>query len=230
MRSGAPAWRGGARPQQWFTAGAGAPRGGIWFARTRWTDTRAIAAAYAPRREDVVVHVFRITDHLKQACALQPTGATCRRMSLGPNSPANYTNLLLDSAFGLALGGAGPYSYRLQEVLAAGAVPLVTRDLVLPFDALSLPASGAGLAWEDCAVRVSRLELCALDDVLETAVPPASATFARRRAACAKLWDRMSGGSDPDLQGLSPQAAFGLSVGRTVWAELAARIEATRPA
>ena len=65
-----------------------------------------------------------------------------------PRGPAGgYTALLLNSTFVFAPGGGGPHSYRFAEVLAAGAVPVTTADLLLPFE--------PEVSWDECVVRVA---------------------------------------------------------------------------
>ena len=45
-----------------------------------------------------------------------------------------YDELLLHSTFAFTPGGGGPHSYRFTEALLAGAIPVVTNDLLLPFE------------------------------------------------------------------------------------------------
>ena len=47
----------------------------------------------------------------------------------------NFTDLILDSRFGFVPRGMGVHSYRLSEIMAAGAIPIILADgFVKPFD------------------------------------------------------------------------------------------------
>merc|ERR1711920_116555 len=70
---------------------------------------------------------------------------------------------------------------RLLEAMASGAVPVVTNDVVLPWE-------NQGFDWEACAVRVSSAEVYSLPSVLRGQAPPDSIAFAKRRVACARIW------------------------------------------
>lgn len=143
-------------------------------------------------------------------------------------------SVLTNSSFGFAPGGAGAYSFRFSELPAAGAIPVVTEDLVLPWsDALYLP-----LDWAACVVRVSRAEVRALGDVVLALAPEGSAARLTRRAACARVWDALSGlgagsgGRPPELllrEGAAAASShahdsYACAAAGRIWLELRARI------
>ncbi|KAJ1626083.1 hypothetical protein T492DRAFT_219106 [Pavlovales sp. CCMP2436] len=127
----------------------------------------------------------------------------------------DYVSVLLNSSFGFAPGGAGPYSYRLMEVLSAGSIPVVPDDLLLPAEG----ARHNPPPWDACAVRVSRAELRALGAVVEAVAKPGSEAFRERRRACARVWQILSGASG------APATPAGLAraASEWMWAELRAQ-------
>ena len=178
---------------------------------TPWYAGRAIASEWAhdPAR-GVVVDVKLKTASRRSACA-----------AYEPDAAAwPYVDLVARSRFGFAPGGAGPYSFRFHEVLAGGAIPVVTDDLVLPWDGFG--ASGASVRWDECVVRVSHAELYALRAVLGAVEAAADGELARRRAACARIWSLLTANhtavSDP----------FEAFAHRAFWTEMRARIRAAR--
>jgi hypothetical protein len=66
----------------------------------------------------------------------------------------SYTGVLTASNFGFAPGGAAPASFRLLEVLQAGAVPVITGNLLCPWEGAKLRP----LDWDECVVRASSSE------------------------------------------------------------------------
>merc|ERR1711920_492296 len=123
-----------------------------------------------------------------------------------------FDDLLMNSSYGFAPGGGGPYSFRLYETLAAGAIPVVTDDMILPWE------DTRGVKWDECVIRISEPELKSLRDVLLAIAPPGSQAFASRHAACAKLWDNL--GVVEEIHGMWIQAKF--------WSEIRGRIETAR--
>lgn len=173
---------------------------------TLWYDARALAHVFAPRREDVVVDVKG------------PFGEDCKQYS-----PAfakfSYDSLLRNSSYCLAPGGRGPYSFRFLECIAAGSVPIVPEDTVLPFDQST--SLSKALSWDECVVRVTLAELRALPAVLEVVGLPGSDNFARRRAACHR--------TKRTLFGPAPEEAAVRRHWRGLfWRELAARMAEAR--
>ena len=68
------------------------------------------------------------------------------------NEFPEYQSLLLNSVFGLVPAGANPMSYRLTEVLACGAIPVILSDFI------SLPFSDV-IHWPTIAVIVPEAQL-----------------------------------------------------------------------
>lgn len=93
-----------------------------------------------------------------------------------------FRQLLLQSTFVFAPGGGAPTSYRFAELLAAGAIPVVTADLMLPFH--------SEVDWAPCAVTVSEARIVDLPRLLR-AVP--NEEVERRRAACSRLFESVIG-------------------------------------
>jgi hypothetical protein len=94
----------------------------------------------------------------------------------GEDHDYDYGALLLDSTFVFAPGGGGGHSYRFAEALVAGAVPVVTTDLVLPFE--------HELPWDACVVRVSEAAIVTLPQRLRQI---SDAEVLRRREACGRI-------------------------------------------
>jgi hypothetical protein len=138
----------------------------------------------------------------------------CVRPRTMPNR--TYVETLARSDFGFAPGGTGPYTYRLMETLAAGAVPVVTLDMLLPFE-------GVLDEWERCVIRVSYAELRELRATLLLIAPPGSDAFRARLAACRALWEAHFVGGEPARRSAD---AYRNSTARTFWAELRARVDA----
>jgi hypothetical protein len=77
--------------------------------------------------------------------------------------PISYDESLLSSKFVLCFGGEdGPYSARFFDAIRAGAVPVVSSDLILPLE----PEAD----WSSCVVRVSYENIIHLPEVLEALV------------------------------------------------------------
>jgi hypothetical protein len=87
-----------------------------------------------------------------------------------------YAELLLNSTFVFAPGGEGGHSFRFAEALMAGAIPVVTTDLLLPFE--------AEFSWEDCVVRVPESALLQLPSLLRSFDAPSVVV---RQQACAAI-------------------------------------------
>ena len=96
-----------------------------------------------------------------------------------------YSELLLNSTFVFTPGGGGPHSFRFAEGLAAGAVPVVTTDLLLPFE--------PELDWSPCVVRVDEARIVALPSLLRAIT---SKETRERRAACRHMLDEVIGAED----------------------------------
>lgn len=58
----------------------------------------------------------------------------------------DYRTEMQQCKFGLAPGGVASHSFRLLEILSAGAVPVVFGDIILPFSSL--------IDWSRCSVRL----------------------------------------------------------------------------
>ena len=92
-------------------------------------------------------------------------------------SEASFAQLLSNSTFAFAPGGGGPHSYRFMEAISHGAIPVVTTDLVLPFE--------PDLDWSGCVVRISEGALVTMPRVLREIEPE---ELAVRRDECARLF------------------------------------------
>lgn len=101
-------------------------------------------------------------------------------------------------------------------MLAAGAVPVVLEDLILPIvDRLATyGASEEPLNRPACAVRVSRSDLVTLERILDVAAGPNGAGLAHRRSACAELWQARTGGHWSRAPASAARTAFGQRVGQ----------------
>lgn len=84
-----------------------------------------------------------------------------------------YTHLMARSKFSLILEGFGYHSFRLTEVMAAGAIPVIAIDhYVLPFNTL--------LDWESFSIRVPEHQLLQLPEILR-AIPMATIERMQKR-------------------------------------------------
>ena len=144
---------------------------------------RYIAAEYLHDPENGVI--------IEIACPPQPG-----RFPATDEAKRRYVELLLDSIFGFTFGGAGEYSFRFCEVLYAGGIPVVTSDLVLPFE----PEA----PWDNCVVRVDESELVTVPRRLRDM---RADEIAMRRHECARLRDLLIGG------GLRTPPAFQTQLG-----------------
>lgn len=136
----------------------------------------------------------------------------------------SFEDLLFNCSFGFAPGGGGPYSFRFSEALFAGAVPVVTDDLVLPME-------DAGISrkrWDECVVRVTLEELFALREVLMAVAAPGSAAFVRRQIACEQIWHKLF--ADGLKSSPGSKVAHAASVHRLFWESIRQRIVISRKA
>lgn len=69
-----------------------------------------------------------------------------------------YAELLISSTFAFSTGGGGIDDGRLWEGMAAGAIPVVFDDIILPFHSIT--------PWERCAVRVSSEDVISIPRIL----------------------------------------------------------------
>ena len=133
----------------------------------------------------------------------RPKGEKPRPSPLAASTRESYVGLLLNSTFAFTPGGGGPHSYRFGEALAAGAIPVVPSNLLLPFE--------PEISWAECAVRVKDEDIVDLPRLLATR---SLKEVQAMRAACARLFDEVVGTDD--------RPAFRLSV--RLWV---ARLRAT---
>merc|ERR1712194_171610 len=112
-------------------------------------------------------------------------------------------------------GGREPYSLHLMDSLAAGSVPVVTDDLVLPWQDTGL------VDWESCAMRISEAELYSLPKVLRKIGSPGSRAYVERRRACQILWSTISNGTN-ELW------TFDRRIHELFWSALSLRVRNTR--
>jgi len=158
----------------------------------KWFRQRAILATQHDPQRGVVIDVKRKD--------MNDLSKPCDHYSSEKTWP-DYVSMIRNSSFGLAPGGGGPYSFRFFEVLAGGAVPVVTQDLVLPWefeeghDHQDPNEQGKKRIppWDDCVIRLSDSELFALPEVLDTLAKPGTKAFFKRRKACAAIWESLVG-------------------------------------
>jgi len=71
----------------------------------------------------------------------------------------SYEDLLLNATFGLVPAGLSPMSYRLAEVLAYGAIPVILSDFItLPF--------AHEIDWASCSIRIPEVQLQQIPTIL----------------------------------------------------------------
>ncbi|KAG8458859.1 hypothetical protein KFE25_004193 [Diacronema lutheri] len=206
-------------------------RGTVGSAGGRWFDARLTAAAWSNEPSSaVLIAVADKPRSPKRLCgteahadwAVEPGASAAVRAA----ASGGYTSLLSSSSFGFAPGGGGGYSFRFLEVLAAGSVPVVPDDLVLPWEG----ATHRPLHWAACALRASRAELRALGELVRALAPPGSAAFGARRAACAAVWEELAGGGlegaavSGVARGHGAKERFDRAATERVWLELRARV------
>lgn len=161
-----------------------------------WTTARLLANEWA---HDAASGVFiSVADKLsvRAGCGTR-AHADWQKEATEAGAPAatlavlrsNFSSLLSSSAFGFAPGGSGPYSHRFGEVLAAGSIPVVPEDLVMPWDG----AVRRPIEWDACVVRVNAAEVRALGEVVSAVAPAGSAALAARRLACGRAWAQLEG-------------------------------------
>ena len=90
---------------------------------------------------------------------------------------ADMRGLLLNSTFAFTPGGGGPHSYRFAEALSFGTIPVVTTDLILPFE--------PDVDWGGCVVRVSERSLVVMHHILRRID---DAEVLARQRECARLF------------------------------------------
>lgn len=201
---------------------------------TKWNDDRAILGATVPSgTDDALVVVYKWAFGCARACAAQVDGRPCRKCSIGPAHALrnwSYAALLAASYYSVCPGGVGPFSFRLLEALASGSVPVITSDMLVPMERSSGPSGGPMFEgdWSACVVRVSRSELYALRDTLLAVGAPGSPAYGRRKAACQRLWESISGAGDLRLSPAQVERTFRRRVGGAFWDQLGARITQTR--
>jgi hypothetical protein len=83
---------------------------------------------------------------------------------------------MIESTFAFTPGGGGGNSYRFAEAMYAGAIPVVTADLLLAFT--------PEVNWDSCVIRVSESKIVSLPFILSS-IPHEE--IIKRRLACAKI-------------------------------------------
>eukprot|EP01047_Picozoa_sp_COSAG01_P003133 COSAG01_NODE_90_length_27307_cov_734.166458_18_plen_741_part_00 len=184
-------------------------RGTIPFSNF-WMDGRAIAHVYS---HDPANGVLIEIGNPNKKEGWHPWECTEPHHHLDNRS---YFDIIRTSNFGFAPGGGGPYSFRFLEYLAGGSIPVVTEDLVLPFQDSGIPSA----VWDRCVVRVSHMETFNLGAVLRTIEPVGSGRFVSRQRACDEIWQRYFGGGSEDRLTTAVHNMF--------WQDLQRRINATR--
>merc|ERR1712157_92582 len=103
----------------------------------------------------------------------------------------------------------------IVEALAAGAIPVVSEDTVLPWEDTDLLTD-----WDSCVVRVTTAEIFALPKLLRSFGAPGSLSYFQRHAACRRIWHLLAG-IDAERFGI---AAFERRVHLIFWDVLKRRI------
>lgn len=198
-------------------------RGSV-LGRTRWFDVRVLASEFAPHTPDAVVEVWPKDGRRRFQCLL----ASARHRL---TTEREYIEMLQRSAYAFAPGGGGPYSFRFLEVVAAGAVPVVPADLILPHDephAASERVSRLHRAWRRCVVRVTNTDVLVLRDLLLALGPPGSAEYEKRQRACASaveiLTERVHGRDDSGREATLAHQLVERNIASLVWEELRGRV------
>lgn len=109
--------------------------------------------------------VFALHDGRDFICRIVDQSRHARRIdAIAGIIDQDYANLLARSTFGLVPRGDALFSYRLLEVMAAGAIPVVISDgWVLPFDRT--------IAWDRIALHVPEREVAAIPALLRALAP-----------------------------------------------------------
>ena len=161
-------------------------RGTAFHVDNAWYQHRAIAmaASHDPSKGVIV----NLVDKHRKRRRLQE--ASCDFYPSEDEKRWPFDSILFNSTFGVAFGGGGPYSWRFYEALSAGAIPVVTDDMLMPWwDGDRYTASHGGESWdvegwEQCVVFLGEPELFDLAAALTLV---ASKGLARRRASCAAI-------------------------------------------
>eukprot|EP00537_Pseudo-nitzschia_pungens_P019656 CAMPEP_0172403968 /NCGR_PEP_ID=MMETSP1061-20121228/61305_1 /TAXON_ID=37318 /ORGANISM="Pseudo-nitzschia pungens, Strain cf. pungens" /LENGTH=250 /DNA_ID=CAMNT_0013138561 /DNA_START=18 /DNA_END=770 /DNA_ORIENTATION=+ len=129
---------------------------------------RWLAAEYLHHEPDVVMDV--------QCKHKTLWGDTVTFATYDNSSQDNFDDLMVNSTFAFCPGGSHVTSFRLTEVLSAGAIPVLLPEIVTPF----YPE----LDWSDCVIRVSQARIVDLPRMLR-AIPPERVR--ERQSQCRRL-------------------------------------------
>lgn len=151
-------------------------RGTVLSDSSRWFHHRVIASEWSHNVDKGVIIDVKDKNSKRK-------GSSCQHYET--NHQWEFDEMLGNSSYCFAPGGGGPYSFRLFECMSRGAIPVVTDDLILPWEDTS------GITWDTCVIRVTESELKSLSDVLLAIAPPGSSEFVARVAACGLLWDSL---------------------------------------
>lgn len=144
----------------------------------------------------------------------------------------NYRQLLLHTAYAFCPGGGGPFSYRFYEALAAGAVPVITDDMLRPLDGAYAARSAIPELLQACVVRVPVDAVHRMPSILVRDAGWGAVNLRRRQQACADLLRAVlrRAGMDPNAAHSRVKTAEDarriLEVGfaALLWDEIAARL------
>lgn len=139
-------------------------RGGIQNVGTPYYHHRWLASEYWQDDDDIFIDV---------SCRRHRERVTYKRYKY-PKSI--YPDLMWNSTFGFAPGGAGVSSYRFSEMLSTATIPVVVDDMVPPLS--------PELDWSGCIVRISETRIIDLPRILRESFT--AEDIAKRQKRC---WD-----------------------------------------
>jgi len=117
-----------------------------------------------------------------------------------------YLEVLLNSTFAFVPGGAGMHSYRAIEALQAGAIPVITDDVLLPFQ--------PEVHWNACAVTIPETDLIEMPNILKRI---ATHEVKERLKACKQLLDAVYDTVDADFESARDRGSFKFAM--MLWAK-----------
>ena len=130
---------------------------------------RWLAAEYLHQEPDVAIDV--------QCKHKTLWGNTVTYAHYDNPSQENFDDLMVNATFAFCPGGSHVTSFRLTEVLSAGAIPVLLPEIVTPF----YPE----VDWSGCVIRVSQARIVDLPRVLR-AIPPEE--IQDRQLQCHRLY------------------------------------------
>lgn len=196
---------------------------GASLGKTVWYHARVATLAWAPPPTEDAPHELgvAVTGELfakeRKKCNLRARDPIAARH--------NYTELMEGSAYAFAPGGGGPFSYRFFEALAAGAVPVITDDMLIPLEGTR---SRAATLLDACVVRVPLQAVAGLPDLLVRDAGRAAQGLHLRQRACAaavqSLLSRSAGQGAERTAPLGMTRSVAEGFAGILWDEMNARL------